>query len=271
MERRPHVIVLGNEKGGSGKSTTALHLIVALLRQGHSVGTLDLDARQGTLSRYMENREAFMADRGVRLPMPEPERLFRSEADSRRDAEADEEERLAAVFARFGRKDYIVCDTPGADTYLSRLAHARADTLITPMNDSFIDLDLLARIGRDGRKILGPSVYSQLVWEQRQARARAGGRPIDWIVMRNRLSHLEARNKRDIGTLLQELAKRIGFRLAPGFGERVIFRELFVKGLTLLDLKESGTTLSMSHVAARQEVRALLETIGIPGLAQQVA
>jgi len=267
----PHIIVLGNEKGGSGKSTTALHLIVALLRQGRSVGAIDLDARQGTLSRYLENRQAFMAADGLRLAMPELERVFRAETDSRREAEAEETRRLEVAFARFAGKDYIVCDTPGSDTFLSRLAHTRADTLITPLNDSFVDLDLLARVDREGSKILGPSVYSQLVWEQRQARARAGGRPIDWIVMRNRLSHLEARNKRDVGRLLALLAKRIGFRLAPGFGERVVFRELFVKGLTLLDLKESGTTMNLSHVAARQEVRALLETIGIPGLAQQVA
>ena len=129
----------------------------------------------------------------------------------------------------------------------------------------------MARVARDGKKILGPSVYSQLVWEQRLARAKTGARPIDWIVMRNRLSHTSARNKRDVGTLLEGLARRIGFRLAPGFGERVIFRELFVQGLTLLDLRESGTTLSMSHVAAREEVRALLETIAIPGLAAKVA
>lgn len=265
-EKRPQVIVLGNEKGGSGKSTTAMHLIVALLRQGKAVGSLDLDARQGTLSRYLENRQAFMQAEGVRLPMPEHQRLYRSEADSRREAEADEAQRLDAVFQQYGKKDVIVCDTPGSDTALSRHCHTKADVLITPLNNSFIDLDLLARVDRDGKKILGPSVYSQMVWEQRLARAKTGARPIDWIVMRNRLSQLDARNKRDIGQLLALLAKRIGFRLAPGFGERVIFRELFVKGLTLLDLKESGTTMSMSHVAARNEVRALLEVLGIAGL-----
>lgn len=267
-EKRPHVIVLGNEKGGSGKSTTALHLIVALLRQGKSVGSIDVDARQGTLSRYVENRQAFMRAESVRLPLPDHLRLFRSELDSRREAEAEEQDKIAEAFDRFKAKDFIVCDTPGSDTYLSRLTHTRADTLITPLNDSFIDLDLLARVDKDGRKVLGPSVYSQMVWEQRLARARTGAKPIDWVVMRNRLSQLDARNKRDIAALLTDLAKRIGFRLAPGFGERVIFRELFVKGLTLLDLKESGTTMSMSHVAARNEVRALIETIGLPGMAQ---
>ena len=157
----------------------------------------------------------------------------------------------------------LVIDTPGSDSHLSRLGHTLADVLISPMNDSFIDLDLLARIDPEGRKILGPSVYSQMVWEQRQDRARQGGRPIDWVVLRNRLSHLDARNKRDIARLLVQLAKRIGFRLAPGFGERVVFRQLFPQGLTLLDLRQSGADLTMSHLAARQEVRALLAAIGL--------
>jgi chromosome partitioning protein len=137
--------------------------------------------------------------------------------------------------------------------------------LITPLNDSFLDLDLLARIDADGRRVLAPSIYSQMVWEQRQHRAKQGLPPIDWVVMRNRLSHVNARNKRDVGQLLLQLAKRIGFRLAPGFGERVIFRELFPKGLTLLDLREkgAGVRLNMSHLAARQEVRDLFRAVGL--------
>ena len=41
-----HVVVLGNEKGGSGKSTTAFHIAVALLKAGQRVATIDLDCRQ---------------------------------------------------------------------------------------------------------------------------------------------------------------------------------------------------------------------------------
>jgi chromosome partitioning protein len=167
--------------------------------------------------------------------------------------------------------DVIVIDTPGSDTGLSRIGHARADILITPLNDSFLDLDLLARLDRAGKQIKGPSIYAEAVWEQRKRRALADGGSIDWVVMRNRLSSLDARNKRDIGRLLEQLAKRIGFRLAPGFSERVIFRELFPRGLTLLDLNEGrgGPALNMSHVAARQEVRALLQAIGIAELAER--
>ncbi len=261
--RAPRILVLGNEKGGSGKSTTAMHLVVALLRQGRSVGVVDLDARQGTLSRYVENRRAFMTSEGVRLPLPELRQVLRSEAPTRAEAEAEERAGLEAALSDLAGCDMLVIDTPGSDSFLSRLGHTHADVLVSPMNDSFVDLDLLARIDREGRKVLGPSVYSQMVWEQRQARARAGGRPIDWVVLRNRLSHLDARNKRDVARLLEQLAKRIGFRLAPGFGERVIFRQLFPQGLTLLDLRQSGADLTMSHLAARQEVRALLGAIGL--------
>jgi chromosome partitioning protein len=257
--------VLGNEKGGSGKSTTAMHLVVALLKAGHQVGAIDLDARQGTLSRQVENRRTFAQRNDLKLELPELRTIDRARAaDTRADAESQEREALSAAMDDLSACAFVVIDTPGSDSHLSRLGHTLADTLVTPLNDSFLDLDLLARIDHDAKKILSPSVYSQMVWEQRQARAQAGGRPIDWIVMRNRLSHLDARNKRDVGRLLEQLAKRISFRVAPGFGERVIFRELFPKGLTLLDLREAGTgvNMTMSHMAARQEVRALLAEIG---------
>lgn len=257
------VIVLGNEKGGSGKSTTAMHVTVSLLRKGFPVGVIDLDARQGTLSRYIENRWNFAAERGVSLALPELRKVELSRLPDRNAAAADEAARLEQALHELSGCSFIVIDTPGSDNTLSRLGHALADVLITPMNDSFVDLDLLAHFDSAGERILGPSVYSQMVWEQRQNRAQAGRPPLDWIVMRNRLGHVEARNKQAVARLLDLLARRIGFRLAPGFGERVIFRELFPKGLTLLDLREPGTEvpLQMSHVAAREEVRQLLEVL----------
>lgn len=271
MQTKPHIIVLGNEKGGSGKSTTAMHLIVSLLHEGHLVGSIDLDARQGSLTRYVENRRATAAGMLVPLPLSVHRPVERSRLDSQAEATRDEEARLNAALAGMAGMDYIVIDTPGSDNSLSRLGHSLADTLITPLNDSFLDLDLLGRVDQDGAKILKLSVYSEMVWEQRKVRAMRRGRPIDWIVMRNRLSSLDARNKRDIGQLLNQLAKRIGFRIAPGFTERVIFRELFPRGLTLLDLsrKDAGVTWRMSHVAARQEVRALLDSVGLAAQPQR--
>src|SRR5207302_778946 len=169
-----------------------------------------------------------------------------------------------------GTVDFVIVDTPGSDSHLSRLAHTWADTLLTPLNDSFIDLDLLARVDPDTLKIVRPSIYAEAVWKQRQLRAVQGGRPVDWVVMRNRLSSIAARNKRDMGTVIDALAKRIGFRVAGGLSERVIYKELFLNGLTLLDLKrgqpreKSGPSLTLSHVAARQEVRDLVAALTLP-------
>ena len=253
------VVVLGNEKGGTGKSTTAMHLIVALLRDGNSVASVDLDGHQGTLTRYIENRRNFAGSEGLRLHLPEHHRVAGGAAErptesSQADALID---RLAAAH------DYVVLDCPGTDNALARHAISRADILITPVNDSFIDLDLLARIGGTPPRVLGPSVYSQTVWEGRQRRAMNGGRPIDWIVLRNRLSPLDSRNKKSVGLTLEELARRIGCRCLDGFHERVIFRQLFLQGLTVLDLREegAGVALNMSHVAARQEIRRLADAV----------
>ena len=252
-----HIIVVGNEKGGSGKSTTSMHVATALARMGHRVGALDLDVRQRSFGRYLENRMAFTAREGLDLPMPLLGEL----------AKADDGDVLSpAVAALDAQCDFILLDCPGSHTRLSQMAHSLADTLITPMNDSFIDFDLLAKLSPEG-KVLGPSIYSEMVWGARQLRAEAGASPVDWIVLRNRLGTQAMHNKRKVGSALTALSKRIGFRVAPGFAERVIFRELFPRGLTLLDLKDIGTeNLSMSNIAARQELRDLMVTLNLPGV-----
>lgn len=266
---RAHVLVLGNEKGGSGKSTTAMHLAVSLLYDGAKVGTIDVDSRQGTFTRYIENRRAFARAQSLDLPVPEHRAVLPSDLPNRDHAEAAERERFGQAFIELGSTcDFLIIDTPGSHTHLSRLAHIEADTLLTPLNDSFIDLDLLARVEPETLRILRPSIYSEAVWQQRQQRAIAGHRPVDWIVIRNRLASLDARNKRDMEKAVNALAQRLGFRIAPGLSERVIYRELFLKGLTLLDLRKGfGLRMTMSHVAARQEVRSLLEELNLPPVA----
>jgi chromosome partitioning protein len=265
--QRARVIILGNEKGGSGKSTAAMHLIVGLLRAGKTVGSIDIDSRQATLTRYLENRAILAEKKGVDLPLPTHRLIPRSKLEPGA-RQADEAERFTAALDALSRTcEVVVIDTPGSDDPLSRLAHSFADTLVTPMNDSFIDFDLLAKVDPDTHKILRPSLYSEMVWEQKKRRAMRDGGSIDWIVMRNRLASTEAKNKRAVGQVLDALARRIGFRVAPGFGDRVIFRELFLSGLTLLDLRQPGVerTLNMSHIAARQEVRELLTAVGMDG------
>lgn len=265
-----HVIVLGNEKGGSGKSTTAMQIFVALARAGHRVGALDLDPRQQSFFRYLENREAHGQRIGQNLRMPRRVRVEPSQAARRDEAAEADRARLEQALAELSTDcAFIVIDTPGAVTPLSEAAHAAADTLITPINDSLIDFDLLGRVDPVSGRVSGPSVYSEMVWKGRQRRAAQGRPPLDWVVLRNRLSTLDSRNRRRVGTVMEDLAKRIGFRIVPGFSERVIFRELFLNGLTLLDLREDGPiALTMSHVAARQEVREMMRALNLPGVEQ---
>ena len=267
---RAHVIVLGNEKGGSGKSTTAMQIFVALARADYRVGALDLDPRQQSFFRYLENREAHGKRIGANLRMPRQVRIQPSQAPLREEAAEADRTRLAEVLAELNAEcEFVVIDTPGAVTPLSEAAHAAADTLITPINDSLIDFDLLGRVDPASGKVVGPSIYSEMVWKARQRRAARGERPLDWVVLRNRLSTLDSHNRRRVGKVMEDLARRIGFRIVPGFSERVIFRELFLNGLTLLDLKQDGPIpLTMSHVAARQEVRDMMKALELPGVEQ---
>ncbi len=265
---RPYIIVLGNEKGGSGKSTTSIHIIVSLLRDGYRVGAMDLDARQGTLAGTLAARKHFVETKGIDLPLPDFRSVPRSDLDSRMEAEAEERDRFDAAQAELtaAGAEILVIDCPGADTYLSRYGHLHADTLITPINDSFVDFSMLAKVDPDNHDIINPSIYSEMVWEARKKRFSADRGRIDWIVMRNRLAASEARNKRDVGETLDSLAKRIGFRTLKGFGERVIFRELYLQGLTLMDVREAniGIAMGLSHIAARNEVRSLISAIKLP-------
>ncbi len=261
--RRPYVIVVGNEKGGTGKSTTAVNLAIALMRIGFEVGTVDLDARQRTLSRYLANRRAFAVDTGNRLVVPEHRFVERSAARTAAETEADESRRLDAAFAALHACQFVIVDTPGSDSHLSRRGHLAADTLVTPINDSLIDIDVLAEIDRERRAVTGPSVYTRMVWEQNNLRIIDNRRPIDWIVLRNRLTHIDSRNKREIADLLEKLAQRIGFRVAPGLGERMVYRELFLSGLTVFDLPTAGEDTVGSARAARGEIEGLLQLIGV--------
>jgi chromosome partitioning protein len=138
------------------------------------------------------------------------------------------------------------------------------------MNDSFVDFDLLGDIDSSNAEIVRPSIYSEMVWDSRKKKAVAAGTPIDWVVLRNRTStsRIEAKNKQRVGEALKTLSARIGFRLAPGLSERVIYRELFPQGLTLLDLDAQGLEgeMKMGHLAARQELRDLFLTLKLPTL-----
>src|SRR6201984_661289 len=263
-----HVVVLGNEKGGSGKSTTALHIAVALLKAGQRVATIDLDCRQQSFTRYINNRSAWARRTKLDLELPVHRCIKLGEtmqiAENENSVFQQFMEAVSAVESNF---DFIVIDTPGTDSYLMRLAHSMADTLVTPINDSFLDFDVLGTVDPATYAVVGPSHYAEMVRETRRKRRQLDGATTDWIVVRNRLSMLGSRNKQLVAEGLKELSFQLGFRAIDGFAERGVFREFFPRGLTALDdIDEAtpGTPPSLGHVTAREGVTSLLRQLKLP-------
>ena len=263
-----HVIVLGNEKGGSGKSTTAMHVAVALLQAGQRVATIDLDSRQKSFTHYIENRRDWAERTRIKLDVPKHFCVARGFGLRLDDIEAQEFAAFAeAVSAVESTHDFVVIDTPGSDSYMMRLAHSMADTLITPINDSFVDFDVLGTVDPTTFATVGVSHYAEMVREARRQRRLVDGGMTDWVVVRNRLSTLGSRNKRLVGDGVVQLAKQLGFRFVDGFSERVVYREFFPRGLTALDeINEDtlGIRPTMSHATARDEVKALIAVLKLP-------
>ena len=263
-----HVVVVGNEKGGSGKSTTAVHVAIALLKAGQKVATVDLDSRQKSFTHYIENRRLWSRRKGLSLELPMHFCVARSEGVRNDENEQAEFTAFAETIAGVEHTyDFVVIDTPGSDCYLMRLAHAMADTLITPLNDSFVDFDVLGTVDPQTYALTGISHYSEMVREARRQRRKVDRDAADWIVVRNRLSTLRSRNKRLISEGLAQLGLQLGFRAADGFSERVVYREFFPRGLTAVDDMDAltlGTRPNLSHASARQEVQALLGALKLP-------
>ena len=255
--RRTHRIVFANEKGGTGKSTTAVHVAVALAYQGAKVVAIDLDHRQRTMHRYFENRDETAQRRSITLPTARCE-VFSDGDEAVLEAHASELAEGA---------DFLLFDTPGRDDPLARHVAKEADTLVTPLNDSFVDFDLIGQVDAESFKVRRLSFYAEAIWEARLARSKTAieqDRPqMDWVVVRNRTGHTEARNMVRIERALSELSKRVGFRVSSGLSERVIYRELFPSGLTLLDKGYLGD-LGTSHLVARQELRELVLNLRLP-------
>lgn len=265
--RTAHVIVVGNEKGGCGKTTVSMHLAVGLLRMGFKVGCIDLDHRQQSLGRYFANRRAWMERSKIDLPTPVMVVMQPSSAELKAQAAAQEKAGLTALLDHLsGQCDFVVIDCPGSDVALARHAHVHADTLITPINDSLLDLDLLGRLDPVNWELKAAGVYANLVWELRRERRQAHRSGIDWLVTRSRLSALTDRNKQKMAEILPRMSKVLGFRLSDGFGERVIYRYLFLWGLTVLDMDQAGISMgtSKSNLSAREEVIALLHALWLP-------
>src|SRR6266446_3194954 len=263
-----HVVVLGNEKGGSGKSTTALHIAVALMKAGQRVATIDLDCRQQSFTRYINNRSAWARRTGLDLELPVHCCIKLGNTMQIADNETSECGQFTdAVSAAEHTFDFIVIDTPGSDSYLMRLAHSMADTLVTPINDSFLDFDVLGTVDAATYSVTGESHYARMVRDIRRQRRLFDGASTDWLVVRNRFSMIASRHKQIIATRLNELSFRLGFRAVDGFAEREVYREFFPRGLTALDNLDAagiGTHPSLDQVAARKEVTGLLLRLNLP-------
>ena len=271
----PHasVIVVGNEKGGAGKSTIAIHTAIALMHAEARVAVLDLDLRQQTTGHFFANRRAWLEANNATAPMPIADRLG---GDLSTLTEGEVLARFDDAFAAAREEaDFIIVDTPGSDTEISRRAHGLADLIVTPMNDSFVDFDMLGVVDPVTLELKRHSLYSETVWNCRKVRAARDRKMIDWVVLRNRLAPTEARNRKRLDERVQALSRKVGFRVGPGLRDRVIYRELFPFGLTVADLSLGirPVAMSLQHVSARQELRALMAALGLSGFSngEQIA
>jgi len=266
--RSAHVIVVGNEKGGAGKSTISIHLTVALLKAGYKVACIDLDSRQQTMTRFFDNRRSWSAQSRWDIELPNNCALPRGELADARANEALEFSTFAeAIDAVEHEYEFVVIDTPASDSYLMRLAHSLADTLVSPINDSYIDIDVFSRVQHDRSQRGTISQYAELVREARRKRKLVDNGLIDWIVVRNRMATISSNNAKQIAVSLGRLARELCFRLADGLHDRVIFRELFPIGLTALDPIEEGSTqgaLTNSQISARREIEQLIDALELP-------
>lgn len=269
-EAAAHVIVFGNEKGGSGKTTSAMHVAVHLLKSGFRVATIDLDTRQKSLTRYVQNRLNWSLRHGIELEMPSHFHFETASNDSAREKQQEDFSSFHRAVAEVERdNDFVIVDTPGSDSYLMRLTHSIADTLITPMNDSFVDFDVLGHVDPQTLEVNGTSHYAATVRDARRKRYLTDGGMLDWIVLRNRVSPLASRNQMRLLGCLTELSTTLGFRIVDGIGERVMFREFYPMGLTALDEtnevhRSLPTGITASHNAAREEIRKLVNALRLP-------
>jgi chromosome partitioning protein len=271
--RPVRVIVVANEKGGSGKSTVAMHIAVALMKRDQRVAAIDLDTRQKTFTHYIENRRVWAGRAGRDIKTPDLFSLDTTLDSSMVQDGISASQSLANVIDTLAQThDFVVIDTPGHDSPSMRLAHSLANILITPLNDSFVDLDVLGSFDPDTLDVTDTSHYAQTVQQARQQRQSLGQTPTDWIVMRNRLSMTPTRNKRLVSSGIEELSRRLGFRCIEGLAERVVFREFYLRGLTALDdLDEAslGKRPTMSHATARQEVEILIGAMNLNSLVDE--
>ena len=265
-ERQPgRIIVFSNLKGGTGKSTTALSVIVGLLRQGKSVASLDLDMDQEALSRYLFNRTRFAKLTKLRIGMPDHHRFTQIDPGGNGAALSTRLERLSELIDKLvAENDYLIIDCPSLDNPLTRSVTARADVLTSPVNESFLDIDVIGEVRGSPPTVTRVGPFAEMIGAEMQRRRDEGVAPLEWIVVRNRRNPSATRHTAAIGTVLGELARNLSFRVTDGFVDRLIFRELFLVGLSILDLRKDDPLIAgnSSHKSAYEEASNLLQSVG---------
>jgi chromosome partitioning protein len=274
LRSAPHVIVVGSGKGGSGKTTLAMHVVVYLLKAGQRIGTLDLDSDQRGLTRYIENRERWARHRQVDLALPWHKYIGSARGERTDEIEARELAQLQEAIASMEAScDFLVIDLPSHDNYLMGVAHLIADTVLTPLQDSFLDLGALGLVDPLTHEVTHAGHYAATVRAARRLRRQFDPAVVDWIVILNRSCDPPL-----VRSCVHDLALQIGFKEAGGCAERAAYRQLFALGLTAFDALDEaalGTCPSESHLAAEREMRALMENLRLPvsqrGLRQAAA
>lgn len=259
--KKAHIITISNEKGGTGKSTISMHLAIKLMQEGFSVATFDLDGRQGSLSKYIENRHKYCENHNLILPTPTNIRV--TPEDNYYLIPQAREKLAKQIYEAATQYDALILDTPGTKNYLFEEAHKFCDTVITPISDSLMDLNVLADIDFESDKVRQPGHYANFIWDTKKYLAARGKSYLNWIVIGNKLSTYNSKNKANVFSYLEKIAKLYGFRFSHGLRDRVIYKELFLEGLTVLDMQEESLKMKMtiSHLAAKREIKALAEFI----------
>jgi chromosome partitioning protein len=268
LKPQAHVVVLANEKGGSGKSTLAFLFTIGLLGLGQRVATIDLDGRQKTLTHFIENRSAWSKKSGLDLELPLHSCVdLGGSLQIQRNEFLEKSQLIQALSVVEQNVDFIIVDTPGSNSFLMCLAHLIADTIVTPLNDSFLDFDVLGTVDPATYDVTGRSHYSELVQMMRRERQRLDETAIQWFVVRNRLAMHASSNKRQIARVLGKLSRELGFRWTDGLCERTIYREYFPYGVTVFDDLD-GANLNRGPIVglqtARDEVTKLLSGLRLP-------
>ncbi|MDR1694029.1 MAG: division plane positioning ATPase MipZ [Lactobacillaceae bacterium] len=256
--KKAHIIVVSNEKGGTGKSTISMHLATLLLYEGYNVATIDMDGRQGTFTKYIENRKKYNQKSYINLP------ISYHLSFSIDDEDGSNPELIGRHIKDLAKKyDAIIIDTPGTKNYLFDEAHKYADTLITPISDSLLDLNVMADIDFNTKKIGKPGHYANHIWDVKKYLAARNKPYLNWVVAGNRISSFNSKNKTKVMEYLERLSKLYGFKLFFGIKDRAIYKELFLDGLTILDMNNDRLKMKMSisHIAAKREIRKLAELI----------